>query len=359
MLITDLGWDAYFQASWNETERGEGVPARVVAQYRGLWRIAGNFDECWAEPSGRLRLQGEGGGDWPAVGDWTAAEIRAGQGNAILHDVLPRRSRFSRKAAGRAVIQQVVAANIDVALIVAGLDGDFNLRRIERYMAQCWESSVRPVIVLNKADACEGPREYAAMIERTCMGTPTFVVSARTGDGIEELEASLVKGWTAVLLGSSGVGKSTLVNRLLREERQATQPVRRTDSKGRHTTTRRELFVLPSGAIMIDTPGLRELQLWSECGDLAQTFVDVEELATRCRFRDCRHESEPGCAVKAAVKDGTIDGARLENKRKLQREQEFLLRKLDPERQHEYKKRIKILFRAIRQDAQSRSKEKN
>lgn len=358
MLIVELGWDAYFEALWNAAPRERCVPARVVAQHRGLWRIAGNFSECWAGASGKLRLQAGSGGEWPAVGDWVAAEIREGHGNALIQDVLPRRSGFARKTAGKAITKQVIAANIDVALIVAALDGDFNVRRIERYMAQCWESGARPAIVLNKADACPEPREYAAKIRGISMGAPVFVLSASTGRGVEALEASLVTGQTVVLLGSSGVGKSTLVNRLLRDDRQATQPVRESDSRGRHTTTWQQLFVLPGGAMTVDTPGLRELQLWSESGDLSQTFIDVEELAAQCQFRDCRHESEPGCAVRAALAAGQLDPGRLANKRKLEREQEFLLRKMDAEKKREERNRNKIVHRNVRKMYKTRDKGK-
>ena len=359
MLIQDLGWDAYFETLWLEGVHDNCVPARVVSQQRGLWRVAGDFEERWAEPSGKLRKESDGGGNWPAVGDWVAVELRARQTSALIQRVLPRRSRFARKIAGKQIAEQVIAANIDVALIVAALDGDFNVRRIERYMAQCWESGARPAIVLNKADACAQPRELAAEIEGIAMGVPIFLVSAKTAEGLEALEASFGKGQTIVLLGSSGVGKSTLVNRLLQEERQSTYAVRESDSRGRHTTTSRELFVLPSGAMIIDTPGLRELQLWNAAEGLTQTFADVDELAAQCRFRDCQHHSEPGCAVQAALASGILEAERLENWRKLQREQEFLLRKMDPEISHAEKKRIKVIMRQVKNKYKSRDKGKN
>ena len=331
MLIEDLGWDAYFEALWSESGRDGCVPARIVSQQRGLWRVAGNFEECWAEPSGKFRKESEDGGDWPAVGDWVSAELRAEKQNALIQHVLTRRSRFVRKIAGKQITEQVIVANIDLALIVAAFDGDFNVRRIERYMAQCWESGARPAIVLNKADACAESADLGPEIEGIAMGAPVFLVSAKTGEGVAALAASFVKGQTIVLLGSSGVGKSTLVNRLLQEDRQTTFAVRASDSRGRHTTTSRELFVMPSGALIIDTPGLRELQLWNAAEGLTQTFADVDELASQCRFTDCQHQSEPGCAVQAAIASGTLDADRLESWRKLQREQEFFLRKVNPE----------------------------
>jgi ribosome biogenesis GTPase / thiamine phosphate phosphatase len=246
-----------------------------------------------------------------------------------------------------------------VALVVAALDGDFNVRRIERYMTQCWESGARPAIVLNKADTCAEPGELMAQIQAVAMGAPVFLVSAKNGDGVTSLEASFLKGQTIVLLGSSGVGKSTLVNRLLEEDRQTTFAVRESDSRGRHTTTSRELFVLPSGALIIDTPGLRELQLWNAAEGLTQTFADVDELASQCRFTDCQHQQEPGCAVQAAIAGSILDADRLESWRKLQREQEFLARKVDPEIGAAQKKRIKIIMRRVKKNYQNRDKGKN
>ncbi len=355
----ELGWNSYYEALWRDYQGDGCVPGRVVSQQRGLWRVAGDFAECWAEPSGKFRKESEGGGDWPAVGDWVAVEIADAQTNALMQHVLPRRSRFVRKVAGKQIAEQVIVANIDVALVVAALDGDFNVRRIERYMAQCWESGARPAMVLNKADACAESAQFAAQIEEISMGAPVFLVSAKTGEGVEALEASFQKGQTMVLLGSSGVGKSTLVNRLLQEERQPTYAVRDSDSRGRHTTTSRELFLLPKGAMIIDTPGLRELQLWNAAEGLTQAFADIDDLASQCRFTDCQHQHEPGCAVQGAIASSVLDADRLESWRKLQREQEFLQRKLDPEIGAAQKKRIKILMRQVRQNYQNRDKGKD
>jgi ribosome biogenesis GTPase / thiamine phosphate phosphatase len=357
MTIKELGWNSYFAAMWQKYANSALLAARVVGQQRGLWRVAGDFPECWAAVSGKLRAEVEGGGAWPALGDWVAAEIASGDERAVIQGVLPRRSQFVRKVAGKRVEEQVIATNVDTALVMMALDGDFNPRRLERYLAQCWESGAKPVVVLNKADACGGAQARVEEVERISMGAQVILLSALSGQGTSELEAFLVAGQTLVLLGSSGVGKSTLLNRLLGRERQAVRAVREKDSRGRHTTTARELFALPGGALVIDTPGLRELQLWDAVEGVAQAFADIEELAGRCRFQNCGHSSEPGCAVRAAIAAGELDTARLENLRKLQREEEFLRRKIDPGAQHTEKERVKKLMRGVRQMYERREKD--
>ena len=358
VLLTKLGWNSYFAAMWQAHEKEDGwVAARVVSQQRGLWRIAGDFDECWAAPSGKMHAANEACGDWPAVGDWIAAEVSEGEQHATIHGVLPRRSQFVRKTAGKRIEQQVIAANVDTAFLVAALDGDFNLRRLERYLAQCWESGAWPTILLNKADECNDAAARTVEVERIAGGVPVLPLSALSGQGVEALDAFLAPGHTVVLLGSSGVGKSTLVNRLLGQDIQAVQPIREKDSRGRHTTTTRELLSLPNGAMVIDTPGLRELQLWDAADGVAETFADIEQLASECRFRDCQHANEPGCAVQAALAAGTLDQARLENRRKLEREQEFLRRKMDPEAGKEQQDRIKVMMRGVRQKYRQRDKD--
>jgi ribosome biogenesis GTPase len=348
VTIALWGWNSYFEAFWSGGDRKNAVPARVIAQRRKLWRVAGDFGECWAEASGKLRLAGDEGADWPAAGDWVVTEVHGADTAAVIQEVLPRRSKFVRKSPGKKIEEQVIAANVDTALLVSALDGDFNPRRVERYLAQCGESGARPVIVLNNADACQEARGKAAEMERVAIGTSVCVVSARTGEGFAELEEFLKPGDTLVLLGSSGVGKSTIANRLLEETVQEVRPVRESDSRGRHTTTTRELFVLPGGALLMDTPGLREMQLWDADHGVAQAFADIDSLAGRCRFGDCHHEGEPGCAVQAALEAGTLDAARVENRRKVLREQEFLRRKMDPEARQEEKEHIKQVHREQR-----------
>jgi len=352
----DWGWNDYFEALWKDAERQSAVPARVIAQSRGIWRVAGDFGECPAEPVGKLRLAAEDGADWPAVGDWVAVEFRDKGSAARIQDVLPRRSRFVRKMAGKKIAEQVVAANVDIALLVSALDGDFNPRRVERYLTQCWESGAKPVIVLNKADVCQTPREKIGEMERVAMGVPVCVVSTKTGQGLDELEKHLARGQTIVLLGSSGVGKSTIVNRLFGRAIQEVREVRESDSRGRHTTTAREIFALPCGTLLMDTPGLRELQLWDADDGISQAFADIEALAESCRFGNCRHEGEPGCAVQSAIDAGALDFGRLENWRKLQRELAFLKRKVDPEANHSEKRRIKQLMRGVNKMYRDREK---
>ena len=357
MSLQGLGWNLYFAALWDEMARPEWLAARVVSQQRGLWRVAGDFAECWAEASGSLRAAEEEGGEWPAVGDWVAAEMPGGDSRSLIQKVLARRSKFVRKVAGRRVEEQVIAANVDTAFVVMALDGDFNVRRLERYLAQCFESSAKSVVVLNKADDREDVAARVAEVEAMAAGVPVFALSARTGVGVDALDIFLVAGQTIVLLGSSGVGKSTLLNHFLRRDAQAVQEVRASDSRGRHTTTSRELFELPGGALLIDTPGLRELQLWGAAEGVEQTFADVEQLATECKYGNCGHSTEPGCAVRTALADGRLDAERVENWRKLQREQEFLRRKIDPEAERQEKERVKLLHRGAKQKYDQRRKD--
>jgi ribosome biogenesis GTPase len=327
------GWSPRREAQF-APHRAQGlVPARSVRadRDRGLVQAEGEDAPRPSVVRGRLLHEAARAEDFPTVGDWLAVALPpAGQdGPAVIHAVLPRDSAFRRLAPGRATVAQVVAANVDVVFLVSGLDGDFNLRRIERHVAGCWESGALPVIVLNKADlvAAAERAERIAAVEAVALGVPVVALSAREGAGLEALAPHLVPGRTIALVGSSGVGKSTLVNALLGEERQDTGGVREDDSRGRHTTTRRELVGLPGGALLLDTPGMREFALWGEgegdeagAGGLEATFADVEEIAASCRFGDCGHDSEPGCAVRAALGDGTLDPGRHASWVKLRRE---------------------------------------
>lgn len=355
MQLEQLGWSQFFEANWNSGARDNESAARVIAQHREIWEVASEFGEGRAEASGKLRLSAGAGGAWPAVGDWVSVsgEIVSG---LTIRQVLPRRTEIVRKMAGRRAEAQVLAANVDTLFLMMALDGDYNPRRLERYLAQGWETGARLVVLLNKADVCEDWESREEEIRRIAVGADVLSISTATGDGLSRLEQYLRFGETVVLLGSSGVGKSTLVNRLLRGDWQATRPVRSSDSRGRHTTTARQLFFLAGGAMVIDTPGLRELQLWDAAEGVAEAFGDIEVIAGRCRFRDCTHNGEPGCAVSAAVAKGELDDARLENHRKLLREQAFLERKIDKGAQHNAKERIKTIQRSARELYRQREK---
>lgn len=322
------------------------VPARVVAEHRGELRINPGEGERAARVAGRMRHTAEGRGDLPAVGDWVLASLPA-DGDAIIHRILPRKSRFSRKAAGRAAEEQIVAANIDVVWICCALDSDFSPRRIERYLVLAWNSGAVPVVVLTKADLAADVDRQRAEVEAVTPGVDVHVTSCVNGLGLERLAASLRPGLTVALLGSSGVGKSTLVNRLSGVDVQAIGAVRE-DGKGRHTTTVRQLLRLPGGALVVDTPGMRELALWEADEGMETSFSDVEELAANCRFGDCRHEDEPGCAVLRAVEEGRLDAARLASYHKLGRELAHLDRKLDARGAIEAKRRGRMMQRALK-----------
>ncbi len=351
MALADLGWDDFFAAAFASYAQEGFVPARIVAQ-KGLCQVSTGEGESYADLAGKLRheLKGPGGASgYPAVGDWVALRPPTGDGRALIHAVLPRKSKFSRKVAGQRTDEQVVAANVDTIFLVSGLDGDFNPRRIERYLTAAWDSGARPVVVLNKLDRCEDPDACLLEAESVAMGVSVHRVSALTGEHCEELHAYLGPGQTVSLLGSSGVGKSTLINRLLGLEVQRTREVREDDDRGRHTTTHRELFRVASGGLLIDTPGLREIQLWEGDQGIESAFADVESLAENCRFADCRHQGEPGCAVEAAAASGALPAGRLESYRKLQRElRQVHLRQDDLARLQE-KKKNKALHRAIRE----------
>jgi ribosome biogenesis GTPase len=323
--LTRYGWDEEMAAAFGDHAAAGRAPARVALQVKGQYLLLTEAGEMAAVCSGRLRHEAIVAEDLPVVGDCVAVTSAEGQPpRALIHAVLPRRSLFRRKEAGARSLAQPLAANVDTVLITVGLDGDFSINRIERYLALTRESGAAPVILLTKTDLCPDVPAKVEAVRARAPGAPVIAISNLDGTGVDEVSAHLLPGRTCALLGSSGVGKSTLLNRLLGVEAQKTREVRLSDSTGRHTTTNRQLFVLPSGALMIDSPGMRELQLWDAGRGVEETFAEIVELASRCRFPDCRHADEPGCAVTAAVREGTIDPARLENYRKLSREVEFM-----------------------------------
>jgi ribosome biogenesis GTPase / thiamine phosphate phosphatase len=347
--LAALGWSPSRAEEFVPHAAAGCVPARVAAQHRGGYVVYAESGERPAEVAGQLRHAALGPADLPAVGDWVAVRDTAEADAATIHAVLPRRTAFSRKAAGEAV-EQVVAANVDVAFLVGAFGADLNVRRLERYLAAGWDSGADPVVVLNKSDLADDLAGATAEVEAVAFGAPVHVVSAADGTGLDALVRHLEGNRTAALLGSSGVGKSSLVNRLLGSERQDVADLRG-DGKGRHTTTHRELIPLPGGGLVLDTPGMRELGLWDAGDGVDQTFADVAELAAACRFRDCAHEGEPGCAVLAAVADGRLAAERLESYRKLLRELRHLEVKGDPRALAEARRRRRRFARSLRRSA--------
>jgi ribosome biogenesis GTPase len=341
-----LGWSAHFAEAYRPFEGDGFVPGRVAVQHRGAYVVCTETGEVSAELAGRLRHEAASG-DLPVAGDWVVLRPHEHGSGATIHALLERRTAVSRKTAFHAVEEQVLAANVDVVFLVSGLDGDFNLRRLERYLATAWESGAQPAIVLSKADLSEDVDGAVAAAEAVALGVPVHVVSCVTAEGIGELRGYLTDNRTVALLGSSGVGKSTLINSLLGEEILATGDVRR-DGRGRHTTTTRELVQVPGGGIVLDTPGMRELQLWDAEEGFGTAFSDVEALFEECRFRDCRHEKEPGCAVKRALVDGSLDQDRYRSYQKLQRELRMLELKQDQRARAEEGKKRRRQARARR-----------
>jgi ribosome biogenesis GTPase len=331
-LLDSYGWSDALQHAFT-TRSGHGLePARVIVQQRGHYMLATRTGEAAARLSGRFAHEA-GEGDYPVAGDWVAAAVRPTEASATIHRLLPRRSAFVRKAVGGRAAAQVVAANVDVAFLIASLNADLNPRRIERYLATAWDSGASPIVVLTKADLCHDRERdaLAGRIEAVALGVPVHAVSAVTGQGLDRLRASFAAGQTAALLGSSGAGKSSLVNALAGAPLMATRAIREDDARGRHTTTHRQLVLLPDGRLVLDTPGMRELGLWEADAGVAATFADIEELARRCRFGDCAHAAEPGCAVQAALADGSLDGSRWRSRAKLQRELAREARRDDPQ----------------------------
>ena len=353
--LTTFGWDDVLAEQFEPYARDGLIPGRVAVQHRGAYDVLTEAGELRCDVPGRLYDEAASPADLPAVGDWVAVAARPEEGAGTVQAVLPRRTKFSRKTAWQASEEQVLAANVDVALIVSSLNEDLSLRRLERYLTLAWESGARPVIVLTKSDLEDDVAGAVAAVESVAFGAPVLALSSVTGEGLDELQAHLGPGVTAALLGSSGVGKSTLVNTLAGEELLSTQGLR-ADGKGRRTTTRRELLQLPDGTLVIDTPGMREVQLWVADEGLEEAFEDVTELFGQCRFTDCAHESEPGCAVKEALANGTLVPERWESYVKLQRELAHLERRLDKRAASEERKRWKALSSFAREAGRAKGR---
>ena len=332
MTIEALGWDEFFNTYFEPYKQEGYQPARVTQEHKNSYVVYTNEGEFIARISGKMRYTTRNYSDFPAVGDWVVVKAYPQEEKATIHAILPRKNKFSRKAVlsggmpdtGGKTEEQVLAANIDSVFLVSGMDGNFNLRRIERYMTAAYDSGTNPVIVMNKIDLCDDIQSRIAEVEAITFDTPILPVSALKNNGIDQLGPYLIGGKTVVFLGSSGVGKSSLINRLLGIERLRVNSLRKNDHRGRHTTTTRELIVLENGGVIIDTPGLREFQPWKGEEDLIAAFEDIAVLAEQCRFRDCRHENEPDCAVHRALSEGLLNHKRFENYLQMIKEARFL-----------------------------------
>jgi len=321
MTLTELGWNGEFAAAYEPWRSKAHVhPGRVAIEFNQIFRIYVEDAELDAITAGRLKHRARGRAELPAVGDWVAVRKRPAEDRGVIMGVLPRRSAFTRRAAGEVTGEQVVAANVDIVFVVMGLDRDYNVRRLERYLVMARESGASPVILLTKPDLCPDLSAHLREVTSLAGDVVVHVVNAKRGEGLEHLPGDLGPGKTAALLGSSGVGKSTIINRLVGADVRRTGEVRASDSRGRHTTMHRELVVLPGGGLIIDTPGMRELQLWDASDSVRETFDEIEALAPGCYFSDCRHRDEPRCAVKAAVAEGQVSADRLESYIKVQEE---------------------------------------
>ncbi|WP_435371215.1 ribosome small subunit-dependent GTPase A [Mesobacillus subterraneus] len=329
---------------------------RVALEHKYSYRVWLEDGEYLCTLAGKLTFDANGREDLPAVGDWVAVQTSPGEMRGLIKGILPRKSKFSRKAAGQITEEQIVAANVDTVFIVNSLNDDLNLRRIERYLLLAWESGSNPVIILSKADLVTDLKAKMDLVSTVAIGVPVIAVSVLEGTGIQELQPYLAPGQTVALIGSSGVGKSSLVNYFTGFEKQLVQDIRESDDKGKHTTTHREMVLLPGGAILIDTPGMREIQLWTSEDEIAESFADIEKYAESCKFRDCSHNNEPGCAVWSAIYEGILDENRLASYKKLQKELAYIDRKLDKKAQAEEKKHWKNISKEVRHNSKHKRK---
>jgi ribosome biogenesis GTPase len=357
MKLEIIGWNDFFEAQAAQYAHQNLLPGRVTMQHKDRYVLFTEQGEMSAKVSGKFRYEISGLHDFPAVGDWVAFDIDPGDESAVIHHVLERRTKFSRKVAGNRPDEQVLAANIDIVFLVMGLDGNYNVRRLERLLTDASECGAQEVIILNKSDVCQHLEEYTREVISIAHGLTVIVMNTLNKENVAPLNSLLPPGTTGVLLGSSGVGKTTIINQLMGKDELPVQQVRTSDSHGRHTTTHRELFILPTGGIIIDTPGLRELQLYNVDEGLSENFDDIEELAATCRFRDCKHDAEPGCAVKKALDDGVLESGRYKNFQKLRLEIMFQTTKYDANPRLQKKEREKKIAKHINDKKRNRDKQ--
>jgi ribosome biogenesis GTPase len=344
--LAGLGWRDTFAAAFEPHAALGREPGRVVAEDRGLYLVASTGGEIRAAVTGRLRFEAAGDpAAFPAVGDWVALDVREDGGT--IQAVIPRRTAFLRLAPGDETYAQVLGANIDVVFIVTSLNHEFNARRLERYVSAVWESGARPIVILSKADLAEDLESCRLAAETSAPGVPIIVVSAYEGTGLEDVRALMEPGRTVAVVGSSGVGKSTLINALAGQELQAVSEIRSDDSRGRHTTSRRHLIHLGEAGLILDTPGMREFALLDDAG-LATSFADVDAAAATCRFSDCAHRSEPGCGVRAAIASGALAAERLDAFGKLERQAAAAVRRVDALARIEERRKWKAIHKSVR-----------
>lgn len=339
--LNDLGWNDELEKQFEELKYSYDV-GRVAAQYKGLYRLYCNHREIFAAPSGRMIGLAETQGDYPAVGDWVIIDkVGSDDDRAVIRGILKRKSKFSRKCAGNRIEEQIVAVNIDTIFITMSLNQNYNIRRLERYITMAWESGAAPVVLLTKSDLCQNVYDRLEETERVAIGIDVYSVSSITGLGINEIKRYIKPGKTVTFIGSSGVGKSTIINKLLGEERLCTKEISSFGDRGKHTTTNRELIVLPNGGIVIDTPGMRELHILDADEGISTAFDDIESISSNCKFSDCTHTVEPKCAIKEAIRDGILSEDRYKNYIKMKKEAEYFERKTNKKTGVSYKNSIR------------------
>lgn len=327
MDLRKLGWNETLESEFITYKEDGYIAARVSSEFKHMYRLISEHGDLTGEISGKLRHLAVEREDYPAVGDWVVIKPRLEDRMATIHAILPRNSKISRKVAGNNTDEQIIATNLNTILLVTALNNDFNLRRLERYLTVAWESGANPIIVLSKSDLCDDLDSKIMEVEAISFGVPVIAISSVAKTGFDKLKTYLKVGETIALIGSSGVGKSTLINELYGSNIQEIKETRTGDDRGKHTTTNRELILLPEGGVIIDTPGMRELQLWETDLSMSDTFKEIEELANQCYFRDCKHEGEPNCAVKEAIDNGSLDISRYRNFKKMQKELAYLERR--------------------------------